>query len=118
VPTGTRISADSGYGRRFVPGGLRARLWVRILVRGYGYTKLISAWILPIAVYSLGSSACAGSGEACRCVCDVGWDPHVIVRCAAMSGDGAEGAREVQRAMPDRRLGWSLVELGEADSAR
>ena len=48
----------------------------------------------------------------------VGWDPLVRVRCAATSGGGAEGAREIQRAMPDRRPGCSLVvvERGEADS--
>jgi len=46
----------------------------------------------------------------------VGWDPLVRARCAATRGDGAEGALEIQRAMPDRRLGWSLVELREADS--
>jgi len=44
----------------------------------------------------------------------VGWDPLVRVRCAATSG----GACEIQRAMPDRRPGCSLVvgERGEADS--
>ena len=48
----------------------------------------------------------------------VGWDPLVRVRCAATIGGGAEGAREIQRAMPDRRPGCSLVveERGEADS--
>jgi len=50
----------------------------------------------------------------------VGWDPLVRVRCAATSGGGAEGAREIQRAMPDRRPGCSLVvvERGEADSTQ
>ena len=44
-PAGMRVSADSGFGRRFGPAaGAGADL-----ARGYGFEKCISAQILPVA---------------------------------------------------------------------
>ena len=43
------VSADSGYGYRFLPVAGCGR-GARILARGYGFMKLISARILLVAI--------------------------------------------------------------------